>query len=180
MRAGFGWNNPREHWEGDRRNALGNPTRYESSPLVDGGALAPRSSGSGSGDVFVNGQWQVNVNGAYQLPGDVEVAGRLFGRQGNPSPIFVCAPLGLDGTMRVLVSPEIDTFRFDSLWNLDLRGSKTFEYQRLNLQVIADLFNVMNANTELNRQRNANSTSYGRLTQNLSPRILRLGVRLGF
>jgi hypothetical protein len=180
MRAGFGWNNPREHWEGDRRNALGNPTRYESSPLVDGGALAPRSSGSGSGDVFVNGQWQVNVNGAYQLPGDVEVAGSLFGRQGNPYPIFVSAPLGLDGTMRVLVSPEIDTFRFDSLWNLDLRGSKTFEYQRLNLQVIADLFNVMNANTELNRQRNANSTSYGRLTQNLSPRILRLGVRLGF
>ena len=180
MRAGFGWNDPREHWEGDRRNALGNPTRYESSPLVDGGAVATRSSGSGSGDVFVNGKWQINVNGVYQMPWGVEVAGNLFGRQGNPYPIFLSAPLGLDSSMRVLVSPEIDTFRFDDLWNLDLRGSKTFEYQHVNLQLIADLFNVMNANTELNRQRNLASASFGQLTQNLSPRILRFGVRIGF
>jgi hypothetical protein len=80
----------------------------------------------------------------------------------------------------VLVSPEIDTFRFDDLWNLDLRGSKTFEYQLFNLQLIADLLNVMNANTELNRQRNLASASFGALTQNLSPRILRFGLRLGF
>ena len=180
MRAGFGWNDPREHWDGDRRNALGNPTRYESSPLVDGGALAPRSSGSGSGDVFVNGKWQVNVNGVYQLPWSIELAGNLFGRQGNPYPIFVSAPLGLDGSMRVLVSPEIDTFRFDNLWNLDLRGAKTFDTQRVNVQLIADLFNVMNANTELNRQRNLTNPNFGQLTQNLSPRILRFGVRVGF
>ena len=75
MRAGFGWNNPREHYDGPARNVLGNPTRYESSSLVDGGVLAPRSAGSGAGDVFVNGQWQVNVNGVYQLPWDVGVAG---------------------------------------------------------------------------------------------------------
>ena len=68
MRAGFAFNNPREFYEGTPRNFLGNPTRTESSPLVQGGQLAPRSSGSGSGDVFVNGKWQLNVNGAYQLP----------------------------------------------------------------------------------------------------------------
>jgi hypothetical protein len=180
MRAGFAWNDPREHYDAPARNLLGNPTRYESSPLVDGGALAPRSAGSGSGDVFVNGQWQINVNGVYLLPWDVEVAGNLFGRQGNPYPIFRSAALGLDGSLRVLVSPEIDTLRFDDLWNLDLRAAKTFRYQRLNMQLIADLFNVMNANTELNRQRNIDSASFGRLTQVLSPRILRFGVRVGF
>jgi hypothetical protein len=180
MRAGFAWNNPREHYDAPAVNVLGNPTPYESSSLNDGGVLAPRSAGSGSGDVFVNGQWQLNVNGVYQLPWDVEVAGNLFGRQGNPYPIFQSAGLGLDGSIRVLVSPEIDTFRFDSLWNLDLRGSKTFQYDRFNLQVVADLFNVMNANTELNRQRNIASPSFGQLTQNLSPRILRFGVRVGF
>ena len=82
--------------------------------------------------------------------------------------------------MRVLVSPELDTFRFDDIWNLDLRGSKTFSYQRLNMQLVADLFNVFNANTELNRQRNVPSPAFGQLTQNLSPRILRFGVRLTF
>jgi len=80
----------------------------------------------------------------------------------------------------VLVSPEVDTFRFDDIWNLDLRAAKTFQYDRMNLQLVADLFNVMNANTELNRQRNIASPSFGRLTQNLSPRILRFGVRVGF
>jgi hypothetical protein len=181
MRAAFAWNNPREHYDDSPAvNILGNPTRYESSTLNDGGALAPRSAGSGSGDVFVNGKWQVNVNGAYDLGHGFEVAGNLFGRQGNPYPIFQPAALGLDGTIRVLVSPEIDTFRFDDIWNLDLRGAKNFTYDRFNLQLVADLFNVMNANTELNRQRNITSSAFGRLTQNLSPRILRFGVRVGF
>ncbi len=180
MRGGFAWNNPREHYDADARNLLGNPTRYESSSLVDGGIVAQRSAGSGAGDVFVNGQWQINVNGAYDLGRGFEVAGNFFGRQGNPYPIFQSATLGNDGSMRVLVSPELDTFRFDDIWNLDLRGSKTFTYQRLNMQLVADLFNVFNANTELNRQRNVLSPAFGQLTQNLSPRILRFGVRFGF
>ena len=48
------------------------------------------------------------------------------------------------------------------------------------MQLVADLFNVMNANTELNRQRNITSAAFGQLTQNLSPRILRFGMRLTF
>ena len=179
MRAGFAWNDPREHYD-VRRNILGNPTPYESSSLNDGGVLAPRSAGSGAGDVFVNGKWQLNVNGAYDLGRGFEIAGNLFGRQGNPYPIFAPAALGVDGTLRVLVSPELDTFRFDDVWNLDLRAAKTFQVERLNLQVVADLFNVMNANTELNRQRNVTAGNFGQLTQNLSPRILRFGVRVGF
>jgi Carboxypeptidase regulatory-like domain/TonB-dependent Receptor Plug Domain len=179
MRAAFAYNNPREHYD-TGRNVLGNPTRYESSSLVDGGVLAPRSAGSGAGDVFVNGKWQINVNGAYDLGRGFEVAGNLFARQGNPYPIFEPAALGVDGTIRVLVSPEIDTFRFDDIWNLDLRLAKNLDFDRLNLQLVADLFNVMNANTELNRQRNITNPNFERLTQNLSPRILRFGVRVGF
>ena len=48
------------------------------------------------------------------------------------------------------------------------------------MQFVADLFNVMNANTELNRQRNLDSPNFNRLTSNLSPRILRFGVRANF
>jgi hypothetical protein len=39
---------------------------------------------------------------------------------------------------------------------------------------------VLNANTVLVRNRNVDSPAFGRITQNLSPRILRLGVRIGF
>jgi len=180
MRAGFAYNNPREFFDGTPQNYLGNPTRTESSPLVQGGQVAPRSAGSGSGDVFVNGQWQVNINGAYMMPWGFEAAGNLFGRQGNPYPMFRAVALGQDGSTRVLVTPDIDTFRFDDIWNLDLRLSKTFNYKRFRAQLVGDLFNVLNANTVLNRQRNVASPSFNVITQNLSPRIFRVGARIGF
>jgi hypothetical protein len=78
------------------------------------------------------------------------------------------------------VTPKIDTFRFDDTWNLDLRLAKTFHESAINATIEADLFNVFNANTELNRLRNITSPNFQRLTQNLSPRILRIGVRVGF
>ncbi len=178
-RVAFAYNNPREYWDNDR-NVLGNPTRTDTSHLVDGVQYAPRSAGSGSGDAFVNGKWQVNINGAYQMPYGLEVAGNLFGRQGNPLPIFRSASLGLDGSQRVLVSPEIDTFRLDDIWNLDLRATKYATLGRVQATFVADLFNVLNSNVALNRQRNVASPVFNRITQNLSPRILRFGVRLGF
>ena len=64
--------------------------------------------------------------------------------------------------------------------SFDARVSKRFTLDRLNLQLIADAFNVLNANTELQRERNVGSPNFGRLNQNLSPRILRFGVRVGF
>ena len=44
----------------------------------------PLSSGSGQGEVFINAKWMLNLNGLYQLPWDMEVAGNLYGKQGNP------------------------------------------------------------------------------------------------
>ena len=58
------------------------------------------------------------------------------------------------------MTPEFDTYRFDDLWNLDLRLSKRFTFERLNVQLIGDLFNVLNANTELVRNRNAASPNF--------------------
>ena len=85
-----------------------------------------------------------------------------------------------DSSRRVLVSPDLDSIRYDDLWNLDLRVARSFMIGRRSTQFIADLFNVMNANTVLVRNRNIDSPSFGRIAQNLSPRILRFGVRVGF
>jgi hypothetical protein len=57
---------------------------------------------------------------------------------------------------------------------------KTLKFGRGNAVISLDLFNVFNSNTELNRQRNLKATTFDLLTDNLSPRILRLGLRLGF
>lgn len=179
-RVALAWNSPTEHFDATPVNVIGNPTRRDTDPLVEGGQLAPRSAGSGAGDVFVNGQWSLNVNGAYQLPHGLELAANLFGRQGNAFPVFRQVALGRDGSQRVLVTPEVDTYRFDDLWNLDVRLSKDLRVDRLQIGLVADLFNVFNANTTLNQQRNAASPNFERITSNLSPRIVRFGVRLGF
>jgi hypothetical protein len=183
MRLAAAYNNPTEDYDMDvPTNLSGNPTRTDTFPLINGGISAPRSAGSGSGDVFVNQRWSFNLNGAYQLPWQMEVAGNLFGKQGTPYPYQLNAALGREGTVRVLLNDELDSVRFENLWNLDLRWAwnARFGAGRSNLQLIADLFNVMNSNTEITRERNAASPNFRVLGSNLSPRILRFGVRVGF
>ena len=83
--------------------------------------------------------------------------------------------------MRVLLNEQLDSLRFETLWNLDLRASKNVRFgSRGNLQLIADLFNVLNSNTEITRERNAAATTFRVLGSNLSPRIARFGARFGF
>ncbi len=181
MRLAAAFNNPQEEYDQNPAfTDIGNLTRLDTAPLVSGGQTAPRSGGSGSGDVFINQKWSFNVNGAYQLPWGLEAAGNLFGKQGTPFPLYRNATLGRDGSRRVLVTPLLDTYRFPNLWDLDLRLAKNVKFNRGSLQVIADLFNVLNSNTEINRVRNLAATNFNVLTSNLSPRILRFGVRLGF
>jgi carboxypeptidase family protein/TonB-dependent receptor-like protein len=181
MRLGAAFNNPREHYGQDPPvTDNGQLTRSDTFPLISGGQLAPRSAGSGSGDVFVNQRWNFNLNGVYQFGWGFEAAGNLFGKQGTPYPIYRNASLGRDGTVRTLVSPELDSERFDNLWNLDLRLSKDFRISRGSFQLIADLFNVFNANTEITRERNLGATNFGFLASNLSPRVLRFGARVNF
>jgi Carboxypeptidase regulatory-like domain/TonB-dependent Receptor Plug Domain len=160
--------------------ASGNPTRLDVDTLNSGGQVASRSAGSGSGDIFINGKWAINANGLYQLPWGMEVAASLFGKQGTPYPYFRTVALGQDGNQRVLLTQNVDSDRLDDLWNLDLRLAKNLKAGGANMTFTADLFNVFNSNTELNRQRNLGSARFGELTDYLSPRILRFGMRLGF
>lgn len=179
-RISTSFNNAREFYD-VQRNFQGNPTPLDTFPLQSGGQYTQRSFGSGAGDIFMNARWQFNANAVYQLPWyNLEVAGNLFGKQGNPHPIWHAGALGVDQTQRVLVSPSVDHFRYDDLWNLDLRLAHNLRAGRLAGHIALDLFNVFNSNTELQRERHILSPNFNRLNQNLSPRILRLGLRIGF
>jgi hypothetical protein len=80
----------------------------------------------------------------------------------------------------VLVSPEIDTFRFPNLFNTDVRIARQFRANGVSVRAILDVFNIMNANTALVRVNNITSTTFNALAQNLSPRIARVGLVVGF
>jgi hypothetical protein len=180
-RVGFSLNNAREHYAPEARyDTNGNPTRTITEPLVDGGQFAPQSTGNGSGNVYVNAKWQFNANGLYQAPYGIELAANVFGRQGYPFPLFRTQALGADSGLSVLVTPLIDTFRYDNVWDTDLRVARTFKLHTMSLRLIGDVFNLLNANTALVRNNNVLSTSFNVLAQNLSPRIFRAGLVVGF
>jgi hypothetical protein len=180
-RVGIAFNNAREHYEPQALyDTNGNPTPTITEPLVNGGAFAPMSSGNAVGQVFLNAKWQFNANAMYQAAYGIEVSGNVFGRQGYPFPLFRTQALGADTGLQVLVTPEIDTFRYDNVWNTDLRVARSFRFRAMNLRLIGDLFNVMNTNTVLIRNNNILSTQFNAIAQNLSPRIFRAGVVVGF
>jgi hypothetical protein len=160
--------------------AAGNPTRFDADPLGDGSQVSPISAGSGNGDIFVNGKWSANAYALYQMPWNMEIAANVFAKQGTPFPPFISLSLGGDGAQRLLVTENVDSQRFENLFNLDLRLAKNVKIGGANAVITADVFNALNNNAELNRNRNRNAASYALLTDYLSPRILRLGMRLGF
>jgi carboxypeptidase family protein/TonB-dependent receptor-like protein len=174
--------------------AIQNPTRSDvtggqagaaqdgrSGPGVDGGQIAPRSGGSGKGDIFYNARWQFVVNALYQLPANFEIGTSIFGRQGYVYPVVLRLDAGGDGAQRVLAVSNIDSQRYKSLWDADFRLANRIKLSgRASMELTADLFNAFNSGTILGRNRQANAGAFGRPTDVLAPRILRLGVRLNF
>ena len=71
---------------------------------------------------------ELQLNGAYQAAWGIELAGNLFGKQGTPYPYFRNAALGREGSVRILLNEELDSIRFATLWNLDLRAAKNFRF----------------------------------------------------
>jgi hypothetical protein len=188
-RLAFSINDWTEYLDGP--NAIQNPTRTDangppggagdwSGAQVNGGQIAPRSGGSGKGDIFYNARWQINANGFYQLPKGFEIGANLFGRQGYVEPLIISASAGADGTMRVLATPTLDETRYPNLWDLDARFAKTIALQRVRLLLSADLFNALNAATTLSANRNLAAASFGTINEIISPRILRVGVKFQF
>ena len=88
------------------------------------------------------------------VPYNIEFAGNIFGRQGYPFVVYRGGvALGIETNQNVLVTPKIDTFRLDNVWTTDIRVARAFRLPRAtgrtNIKLIADVFNLFNANTEV-------------------------------
>ncbi len=187
-RLSLAFNNAREHF--DNVNGVydtnGNPTPTLTEPLVDGGAFAPQSAGNGQGAIYMNAKWQFNASGMYEAPYGIQLAANIFGRQGYPMPLFrpgSTAALGGDSSLNVLVSPAIDSVRYDNVWDTDMRVARDFKISALRIRGMFDVFNLFNANTVLVRNGNVTATGaagFNAIAQNVSPLIARIGVQIGF
>jgi hypothetical protein len=176
------------------RSQAGNPGAVERNPLVDGGQVTALSGGSGKAAFYTSYKWQLYANALVQLPWSLDLSGAVFGRQGGPYPISLNLDSGgADGTMPALATAEIDSKRYDNVWNLDLRLAKTVKLGHSGMILSAEWFNVLNNNVVLSRYRYANGGSFtnvsqgadvaaqlGRIEEILVPSIFRFGVRFTF
>jgi hypothetical protein len=185
-RAAFGWMDWKEYLDGP--GAIQNPTRSDlsgginnlSGPGIDGGIFAPKSYGAKT-NTFFNATWQLSANALYQMGAGFEVAAALFGRQGYPQALILNVDGGDDGTIRAVPSTGLDTRRYDPVWTFDFRLSKTQKIAgNASIKLDLDLFNALNSGVVLNQSRAANTGTFGRIDEVISPRIFRLGVRVLF
>ena len=174
-------------------DAVGDPTRLRGATgcySCDGSAVL-QGSGAGSGPkggVYINAKWAYNVTGTYLLPFvETNLGFNLTGRQGYPIPNVHSVDTS-EGTKYVLIG-DADSERHEDIHALDLRLAREFRWRGVGLIVSADVFNVLNSDTVLQRNTLVNSTNSdgevtagtpGRISEILSPRVIRLGARFTF
>ncbi len=160
----------------------------------DGGIVAPNAGGgSGSfGQVNLNSRWQFNVSGLYQLPLGFNIAANYFIREGYPIAYYVIDtgppagnPVPTDGLTRRTYVTDIDAYRYGSVDQLDMRLDKVIPItSSVSMTLAAEVFNVMNRNTVLQRNARLKQTSLSTGTNTVfemqSPRVLRFGARVSF
>ena len=78
------------------------------------------------------------------------------------------------------IASSADTFRFPDIHLVDLRVEKEFRLSDFGVTVGADLFNAFNQSYVLQRQSVLGLGNSNHVLEVVSPRILRLGVRLSW
>ena len=181
LRGNFSWNDWKEHCGA---NAVADPTPTLGN--CAGGVVVERSAGSGAfGNVFIQTKWSYNLTGLYQLPWDFSLGASLTGRQGYPRPIRQ-EITGSDGITRDVVVAPIGSLRFPNVYELDLRAAKDFRFMnRVGVTLSADLFNVPNQRTILQRQTlggigGDDPGNFNRISEIQSPQVWRFGARINF
>ena len=177
----FSLNDWTEHYDGTPVNTtFGSPTRTDTSPLVNGGAVSVLSGGSGKASFYSSFKWQIFASAIVRLPASFDISTSIFGRQGGSFPVSISTSAGRDGTVRALATPTVDETRYDNLWNIDFRLARNAKIGKVTLTPSLELFNALNNDVVLSRARNAGASTFNRIEEVVSPRILRIGARLSF
>jgi len=192
-RFGFATTSWNEYFDGPNAILDKTPTRSASSqyapyqsagPLVNGGPVVTRSTGSGKSDIYLlPPKYQLTANGLYQGPWGIDLGANLVFRQGYGEPFFrsrVNARDPVIANKNLLIAKGADQFRLDAVTSFDARVEKMFKFGTTSFAVDFDIFNLFNNATVLGKLYDARSTSYDTIQEIMNPRIARLGVRFFF
>jgi hypothetical protein len=182
-RGFFSFNDHKQHVDS---NGCVDPTNTLSNDIGqfcrDDNYVATRSVGSGNhSSVFLNSKWQFNINGMYQLPLGFNVAASFLGRQGYPLNYFRRSFGPDDGLLRDVQVVPTDDERYENVYELDLRLEKVVPiFGTGSMTISADLFNVTNENTVLQRFNRLRLANANQIKEIQSPRVWRFGARVSF
>jgi hypothetical protein len=178
LSGSFNWQNQKEYF--DSEAAFQDPTNI---PFIDERWFAPRSRGSGRGEIFPGSRFSFKLSGLYQLPHEMSVGGYFKVIDGNVSPFELRQPTNFNSVSgsNLYFVQDFDAFRLDTLVVLDLRFEKIFDLGRAGkLSGMVDMFNVFNNDYTLGINRRADSRDFGQINWILSPRVLRFGLKYKF
>jgi uncharacterized protein (DUF2141 family) len=186
MRVGWSTNDHREYLGSPASTE--DPTPYftttKAYPNKDGGPVMVPSTGSGKSSIYmVLPKYQFILSGAYQAKWGITFGMNYLMRQGFSSPYFELSEEAgdpLSPEKNVLLVEDVGENRLPTVHSFDARVSKLFRYQRLNVNLDMDFFNLFNSATVLGRQYDLASTTFNEVQEIMNPRIIRFGVRVGF
>jgi len=198
LRGNFGWNSFKQYLTAGSiqdPNNLWDLGGQNCGSLPQTSCLAAGYSSKNS--VFLNGSWQFNVNALYQGPFGLDFGVNLFGRQGYPNPYYVrtrAVDAAGNSHRYLTMIDQLATYRYDNVYELDFRLQKSFEIGGVTVIPSAELFNVANANTVLQRSQRTGDYRirssgtrvfsqyqyFNQIIEVQSPRILRLGIQVNF
>ena len=152
--------------------------------------------GYGRETIWFNARWQFNLTGMYQLPWGINLAANFFGREGYPAAYNVRVRTRgqndtQNATYRITIG-KMEDFRLDNVYELDMRLEKAFQLGKINLTASADVFNVTNNDAVIQRQGLigdydprpgrgfSRNDDFNRIVETQNPRVLRVGLRVGF
>lgn len=202
LRANFGWNSFKQYLTAssfqDPNNTLGGTNCVSvPAPVAPPQVSCIATGWSSKTSVFLNADWQFNVSALYQGPWGIDFGANFFGRQGYPNPYYVRtrAVDAAGNSHRYLTQiQQVDTYRYGNVYELDFRLAKTITLGGVAIIPSAELFNVANANTVLQRRQRvgdyrirssgervfSQSSYFNDIIEVQSPRIVRLGISVNF
>ncbi|MDA8018528.1 MAG: TonB-dependent receptor [Thermoanaerobaculia bacterium] len=175
-------------WEWNLSSPLDDPNIYLAGGGRDGDTVLQGSgTGSGSkGGIYINSNWSYSITGMYQIAPDrnwgFNIAASVNGREGYALPYFVqvSSPFNVGTNLSLSATTSNDTFRLDDIHVLDLRVEKEFEVSEVSFTLGAEVFNVFNEATVLQRQHNLGLSTANHIQELLSPRVARVSLRFNF
>jgi hypothetical protein len=186
--ASFAYNDAVEHFDDPLGYGITVPVALTTqsddpteTPFLDEAQYAPESSGSGIGAVFTNAKWVTKLSGMYSLPWGINVSGVYNARQGYPFIQAILVTGRPRGASNVLVpTAPIGESRLASFQQVDLKVEKVLRFGTTRISGSFEVFNLLNANTVLTRERQLNSNTAGDARGILAPRVARFGLKVNW